>query len=315
MQLSIIVVSYNTADLTVQTIQSVLDQLSNATNWSPDQVEIFVVDNHSSDNSLTRIKQLLSGSPVNSHVLANSHNLGFAKANNQALKMARGKWLWLLNSDTRLQPNCLNQIFACLKTMPGSVGLVSPRLLNPDLSPQNTGGDLPALPSLIGQFWFLDDLPVIGRFVPSVQKNHLEHQTGLVYRGWVPGTALFIKNSVYEKLGGLDEQLFMYAEDIEYCWRAHLIQVQSAVMPDAGVIHLQSASSDKTSAYKGEFLGLLYLCYRLLPDWQKPWAKFVLWTGAKLRAWVFGTIRPDKQKSVAYQEIAQLVAGYTGKQN
>ncbi len=314
MQLSIIVVSYNTADLTVQTLQSVLDQLSSQTNWSTDQVEIFVVDNHSQDDSVTRIKTLLTRSSITHRVIVNQENSGFAKANNQAMKLARGQWLWLLNSDTQLAPDCLNHIFQLLLSLSESVGIVSPRLLNPDLSTQNTGGDLPSILSLISQFWFLDDLPIVGRWLPSVQKNHLDISQKLIYRGWVPGTALLIRNSVYQKLGGLDENLFMYAEDIEYCWRAKLANVQIAVLPSAQIIHFQSASSDKSTAYKGEFLGLLYLCSRLLPGWQKPWIKLILWVGAQARSWIFGTIRTDRQRSTTYQEIAGLVLSFSGHQ-
>ena len=295
MLITTIIVSYNTADLTCQAIKSVIDDaLKNQI-----EHEVIVVDNASSDNSVKKIKQLTKKfSQV--RLFENKKNLGFAKANNQAIKKAKGEFIFLLNSDAQVIPGSLTRLAHALQTNQ-ALGIVSPLLLNPDKTLQNQGGDLPSLFSVANQMFFLDDLPIIGQYLPSPQKKFLPKKSP-TYMGWVAGTAMMIKSEVIDQVGFLDEKIFMYAEDVDYCWRARQQGFQIALVPEAKVIHYGSASSSSARAIEGEFLGLIYLFKKHQPSWKLSFLKLILLTGASLRVVLFAIIG-QKEKSLIYKQV------------
>lgn len=326
MLLSIIIISYNTSDLTEAAVQSVIAEIS-ASERLKNQSEIIVIDNNSSDKSVAVLKKLQSSNPsVTMELIANAENVGFAKANNQGLRQAKGEYLFLLNSDTEIQRGALeNLIRSFEKTVNNEgtavlashhqeldrLGILAATLLNPDMTLQPQGGSLPNLKTVTAQMLLIDDLPLIGRFVASTQ-NTGKHQlisdsSKLRQQGWVGGTAMMIKRAVLDEIGLLDENIFMYGEDMEFCLRAQAHHWDVAITPQARVIHIGSASSSSENALIGEIKSYVYLWSKHLPSWQLPLVKGILRLGCLLRMAIFGTILGNKEKAKAYHHALQAI--------
>ena len=288
-QLSIIIVSYNTADLTGQTLSSIKNSLEKS-DFLKNSNEIFVVDNNSTDNSLNVIK---SFQKYFQHfkLIENKDNRGFASANNQAAQLATGEYLLLLNSDTIVQDNALDLLIK--GAIANNFQIAAAKLLNKDKTIQPQGGNLPNLMTLFNQMFFLDDLPMVGKFFSSTQNTGLNFnndQSDAKEVGWVGGTAMLIKQSLWNEIGPLDENIFMYGEDIELCIRAKQNGAKIGIIHSASIIHLGSASSSSKNALIGELKGYKYIWKKHKPSWQQPLLKMILTTGVILIIIIFGMI-------------------------
>lgn len=311
MLLSIIIVSYNTADLTIQTLESIVTDLHRSPKLK-NESEIIIVDNDSKDNSVNRIKSFhrqLNQTVKGPHLqlIESKENLGFAKANNLGITKAQGSYLLLLNSDTIVQPGALRILVETLeKPANEQIGIVSAQLQNQDGSLQPHGGSFPNLLSLASHMLMLDDLPLIGKFLPSTQhtgRRQAVSSRKLHLKEWVGATAILVRRSMLDEVGTLDDNIFMYGEDVELCLRAHHHHWQVALQPLAQVIHLGSASSSSANAIKGELKGYLYIWSKHKPFWQLPFVRFLLKLGCRLRIWLFGTMMRDNKKAEIYREI------------
>jgi len=312
--LSIIVVSYNTAELTKQTIHSIFSSLVDKEKWEK-HLEVLVVDNGSTDKSVDEIKLLAKQFP-SLKLIENKDNLGFAKANNLAAKSATGKYLLLLNSDTIVQKNALEKLVSGAER--NNLAVAAPTLLNQDLSYQAQGGDLPNLFSLINHYWLLDDLPIIGQYLPSTQKTGLnfhdlpedaldeETHTTVIPSGWVGGTAMLVEREFWQKTGGLAEEIFMYGEDVEFCYRISKLEGKIGQIAEAKIVHLGSASSSSANALIGEIKGYLFFFEKHRPTWQMPLLKLIIKVGIALRLVIFSLIKPNPSKVQAYQAANKL---------
>lgn len=327
--LSVIVVSYNTQDFTLQTLRSVIAEINQSTSLK-NQVEIFVVDNNSQDGSVQACEKFLAQQKqlAGFDVFANPTNGGFAKANNQAIAKSKGEFVLLLNSDTIVQPGALEHLLQTFQAHPvdeasahlasagetiDRLGLLSPTLLNPDHSIQPQGGDLPNLGTLFVQMSFLDDLPIIGRFFHSTQHTGRAAHTNtatpgnhLQPIGWIGGTAMMIRHSVITEIGLLDENIFMYGEDVEYCLRAKHHHWDMAIDPAARVTHFGQASSSSENAILGEFKGYLYIWSKHFPQWQLPLLRAILRCGAALRVILY-KLRGQTQAVGTYTRALELL--------
>jgi len=306
MTLSVIIISYNTKELTLQAVKSVVSSIQDKKLL--DQIEILVVDNNSQDDSVSALTKLKPTLGVPLTVFKNSENLGFAAANNQAISISKGEFVLLLNSDTEVQPGALEELLAVFSKFPVSeispyearidlptdrLGIIACGLKNPDGSPQPQGGMLPNLLTLSSQMFFLDDLPIIGHFLPSTQQRDtslLESRKDLISFGWVAGTAMCIRRATIDEIGDLDENIFMYGEDMEYCLRANKHHWDVGIAPRSVVIHHKTASSSEENALVGELKGYRYIWAKHLPLWQRPFLEFVLRFAVILRIVVFTII-------------------------
>jgi GT2 family glycosyltransferase len=324
MTLTIIVVSYNTKELTLQTIDTAWKEAQSSPTLAK-KTEIVVVDNDSKDGTVAAVGDTFTSKNIK--VIANKHNKGFASANNQGIKIAKGKYIILLNSDTIVQKGGLSTMVETFERLPidnktanlnsqknkiDRLGILAPTLLNPDGTLQPQGGDLPNLGSLFSHMSFLDDFPIIGKFLPSTQhtgfrqSEKLRYHTNdrrLIKRGWVGGTAMMIRKEVIKEIGLLDDAIFMYGEDTEYCMRANHHHWDVAIDPQAKITHFGQASSSSANAIKGEFKSYTYNWSKHKPLWQIPIVKAILKMGAALRVVAFSTIRPDKKRRQIYQEL------------
>lgn len=324
--LSVIIVSYNTKELTLQTLQSVEKEVTSS-KLLRSKTDAFVVDNASTDKSVSAIKKFAKTSKVPTTFIQNAKNLGFGAANNQAVAKSTAKYVVFLNSDTIVKKGGLEKVVSAFeqaeKHNPEATselssrteildkpGIIASTLLNQDGSIQPQGGDVPSLASLFSHMFFLDDIPILGTLLPSTQHTGLgqnaqplaNSNTHLIPMGWVGGTALFASKKMLDDIGTFDENIFMYGEDIELCMRAHRHHWDVAVHPQAKVIHLQNMSSSSKNALVGEFVGYMYIWSKHKPLWQFEFVRFFLALGALLRIALFGTIKPDRHKAAAYKE-------------
>jgi len=299
MLLSIITVSYNTKKFTLQTIASVLAEIKNS-NRLRNNTEIIIVDNNSEDDTLQSIKAEFSHSSY-IKILKNTENVGFALANNQGIENASGQYILLLNSDTIVQIGALEKLVTAFEQRE-HLGVVATTLVNPDGSLQRQGGNFPTLVSLTTHMLFLDDIPVIGKLLPSTQHTGKTHRE-ITQVDWVGGTAMMVRREVFSEVGGLDKNIFMYGEDMEFCMRAKDHHWEVAIDPEAKITHFGSASSSSANAVVGELNAYLYIWSKHKPFWQMPIVRSILKTGAVLRIVTFGFIFRQKEKARPYRSF------------
>lgn len=262
---SVIIVSYNTKDLTLGCIGSVIDSIKGV------RYEIIVIDNASTDSSVTSIrKSQIQISKSKLIVIENKENLGFAKANNQGIRIAQGKYILLLNSDTVIKKGVIDRLvnFAEKKK---NAGAVVPRLLNLDGSIQTSVFKLPTILRAIKQYWF-GQKGILDKYYPPGNKQ-IEIESAVM-------AAFLITPKALEKVGLLNEKYFMYFEDLDYCRGLRKAGLKIYYLPTCHVIHKHGASGKKVGDKKQFerlnhsskiYHGLIAHCV----------FNFVLWSGQK----------------------------------
>jgi GT2 family glycosyltransferase len=230
--LSVIVVSYNTRELLAACLDSIF-----AAKYAGAR-EVWVVDNASTDGSA----EMVAARYPDCRLLRNAVNRGFAAANNQVLALASGQLILLLNSDAALTPTSMAELLEAFEAHPG-IGILGPALLNDDQSRQPSWGDFP---SVWQEFFFQSYLfkvwPVrfpYGRRAHPLLTPAYQHFREV---DWVTGAALMLRREVYERIGGLPEDNFMYGEDLEFCARARRAGFGIAYVPAAEVHHRRGGS-------------------------------------------------------------------------
>jgi GT2 family glycosyltransferase len=336
MQLSVIIVSYNTADLTIQTLQSLEADIFSSEKLK-NKAEVFVVDNNSTDDSIQKLKSFKHSSNLEITIIENNTNSGFAAANNQAIERSTGKFILLLNSDTVVQLGALDKMITAFQyaaDAPTAVlssatdkldhlGILAATLLNEDETIQPQGGSFPTLTSLFFHMSLLDDIPLLGKLLPSTQHTGLRHNQGssitldsaidelsskpdLLLTDWVGGTAMMIRRSVIKEIGLLDSAIFMYGEDIEFCMRASAHHWDVAIHNGAYITHLGSRSGSSENALQGELLGYIYIWSKHKPLWQLPLAKGILLFGILLRIIIFSILN-KRHRAAIYLRLLHSV--------
>lgn len=324
---SVLIVSYNTQSLTLQTLDSIFISLTNPT-WQQ-KIEIIVIDNHSTDDSQNKCQTWLNEHHFSGKVIKSTENLGFAGANNLGIADAKGEFIFLLNSDTIVQKGAIEKLVSLFGNYPihqltaetlsssttDNLGILAATLLNPDKSPQPQGGDLPSLLSLATQWLFLDELPLIGQNLPNLQ--HTGRSTnrqiskkeiigGIINQDWVGGTAVMIRAAVFAEIGLLDNAIFMYGEDIEFCARARNHNWDTGIASAAKVIHLGFQSANKSAAIMGEIKGLKYFWAKHKPNREWFWAKICLQVGITIR-WIMYNVRGNHEMAKTYQQALKIL--------
>ena len=130
---------------------------------------------------------------------------------------------------------------------------------------------------------FFDDLPLISSFFPAYHVNRANYFKKDQHPGWLAGTALLIRRDVYQKLKGLDEKIFMYAEDVEFCLRAKKLGFKPDYFSRPRLTHLGQASGSSRGALLGEYKGLKYIYQKHYSATQYFLLRVLLKTGALLR--------------------------------
>lgn len=245
--LTISIINYKTKELTEKCLNSILEK-----KWKT-QFDVYIVDNASGDGSLEYLR--LKFPKVN--FIANDKNSGFAAGHNLVLEKVKNYAL-ILNSDTEMGEGSLDKLVEFMED--SDFGIASGMLLNSDGSFQPTGGDLPNLGAVFVWLSGLDDFLPGKENLPSFHRKYKSYyEKGQV--GWVGGTAMIIKKNTLDRIGLLDSKIFMYAEDVEYCFRADKAGIKVGFVTHAQVKHLGGGSLDKPNLgqWLGEFRGLRYV--------------------------------------------------------
>ncbi|MCJ8012678.1 glycosyltransferase family 2 protein [Paenibacillus sp. KQZ6P-2] len=232
MDLSILIVNYNTCELTMDCLSTVLASDTDYT------FEVIVIDNNSSDNSVESIR---SGYP-DVKVIVNTNNTGFAKANNQGMVAAAGRYVLLLNSDTVVQKDTLQTMMAFMDGHP-NVGASGCKIILPDGSLDKAckrGFPTPSA-SFYYAFGFSKLFPDNPKF-NQYQLGHLDPDQEYPVDCLV-GAFMLVRRETLEQAGGLDETFFMYGEDIDWCYRIKQAGWDIYYYPKTTIVHYKGGSA------------------------------------------------------------------------
>jgi GT2 family glycosyltransferase len=232
MNLSIIIVNWNTRDLLVDCLNSIQENLDAAPAL---QAEIFVVDNASSDGSAEAVRS----SFTRVHLIENQDNVGFARANNQAAALSQGKYILLVNPDTVLQPSAIKTMLAYLDSH-SDVGAVGPRVVNPDGSVQIS---IYLQPTLLREAWrlfHLDRIVLYGSYSTSILASESPRVVDILM-----GVCIMLRREIVINLGLFDEQFFVFSEDFDLCARIRKAGWQIHWLPKAVITHHEGQSTKK----------------------------------------------------------------------
>jgi len=235
MKLSIIIVSWNVREDLIRCIQSIRE------NSPCEEFEVIVVDNASSDGTVAHIKQDFPDVTI----IANKENRGFAAANNQGIKKARGQYLFFLNPDTIVHPLSLDVL---MNFMDGNsdAGACGPKLLNDDGTTQPS---VRRFPTFRGALYRHTVFRFLGIFRSEYKKWLMKdfNYDREMDVDEVTGAALMVRRSVIDRIGGMDESFFMYYEEVDLCYRIKQSGWRTVFVPDAVVTHLGGRSASQIS--------------------------------------------------------------------
>ena len=214
--ISIIVLNYNAGELLLNCINSLMKS-------TYQNIEILVVDNISSDDSHTKCKKQFPDIKL----IQNRKNLGYCGGNNVGIKEAKGEFIVILNPDTIVEENWLDEMFNAFNEF--GDGLYQPKIISLNESDiiQSTG-------NMIHVFGF--------GFARDKGKKIIEKKEEIEKIGYASGTCLFTTKKVLEKVGLLDEFLFLYHDDLDLGWRAAQIGINSYYVPESKIFHAESYS-------------------------------------------------------------------------
>lgn len=234
MDLSIIIVNYNTKLLTLKCIESIYISKLNF------RFEIFVVDNNSSDDSVRAIKETFP----NVEVIENRDNVGFSKANNQAMKVSRGRYILLLNSDTIVHETTISAIIQFMDDHQDA-GATGCTVVLPDGSLDKAchrGFPTPAasLYYMTGLAKKFPENPKYNSYHKSYLNMNETHEIDCLV-----GAFMMVRRETIDQIGLLDEEFFMYGEDIDWCYRIKEVGWKIYYFPQVSIVHYKGASSKK----------------------------------------------------------------------
>jgi GT2 family glycosyltransferase len=230
---SFIIVNWNTKDLVLQCIDSLFQKQGNYTQ------EIIVVDNASSDGSADAIKTKYP----EMQLIQNSQNLGFAKANNIGIKKSTGKYLCLVNSDIQLLDNTISFMISFMNNNK-DVGLSGPKILWPDLTLQHSCKNFPSVRTLMCETLSLNRLFPNTALFSGEDMFFFKHDQQLKV-DWLAGCFMMIRSEVLATVGLLDELFFIYSEETDLCKRIRDAGWEIVFLPEVSAIHHSGASAKK----------------------------------------------------------------------
>lgn len=230
--LSVIIVNYNTADELRTCIRSVEKQTNGI------KYKIIVVDNNSQDHSKAMLKNEFTA--VECHFL--QYNSGFSYANNYAMERSEGEFVLLLNPDTFLIENSLKVMIDFMRSNP-AVGAVGPIVEDPNGNLQLSMSRFPDLRLLLLDALYLQS--AMKRYaLTEGQRESITSKLPFEV-DWVSGGCIMLRKAIYNEIGGLDEQFHLFSEDVDWCLRIKEGGWNIFCLPDTKVIHIGGASISK----------------------------------------------------------------------
>jgi len=230
---SIIIVNWNTRDILRDCLKSVYEQTQDI------EYEIIVVDNGSTDGSTAMVK---TGFPQ-VILIENKENRGFAAANNQGIRIAKGRYVLLLNSDTVILDNAISKTISFADAHL-EVAVVGCRVLNPDRTLQPTCFMFPSILNMFLSSSYLYKLLPRSRFFGR-ERMTWWNRSDVREVDVVTGCFMLVRREAVEQVGVMDEQFFMYGEETDWCYRFKQARWKVVFAPMAQIIHLGGKSSQQ----------------------------------------------------------------------
>jgi GT2 family glycosyltransferase len=298
LDLSIVIVSYNTAAL----LRDCLRSIERAIQIANVEAETWVVDNASSDRSESMVAEEFPWV----RLIENERNFGFSAANNQALRLAMGRYLLVLNPDTELLGDAISPLMAYLEANP-HVAMVTSSLVNGDGSFQHSAFRFPGL-------WqaFLDLFPVHprmmestlnGRYPKEAYKRPFEIDHPL-------GACMLLRRDAIEEVGPLSEDYFLYCEEIDWSLRLKAAGWRIVCVPEAKVLHHAGAATrqDRPTSFVRLYRSRFTLYERYQPFWKRVGFRLIV-TAGMLKEWLTPTRELTDAQRVAWRAACREVLG------
>ena len=304
LSVSIIIVNWNTHEL--------LRACLNSINSFGIGAETIVVDNGSTDGSV----QMVSDEFAWVRLIRNAENCGYARANNQAIKVCNRKFLLLLNSDAQLTDGALEKMVGCMEEN-DKIGICGPRLIYPDGRDQWSYGDLPVL------LWEI--LGLIGvkrrKSLPRGTSRKSESDQPLSCRmieaGMLSGASMMVRHQMFTEIGLLDERFFMFNEEVDLCKRALRAGWKVVYVPGAMVVHVGGGSTGVTAErILRLFKGKLQYYDKHQGEWacQRLWV--AMWVSTRIKIMVYRLLKVvGKDKSDRARLWSEVSRGLAGVRN
>lgn len=242
LDLSIIIVNYNVKEF----LQNLIHSICRA--GEKIKYEIIIVDNASDDGSVEFLREKFSELKL----IVNEKNLGFSKANNIGLKYAQGKYILLLNPDTIVQEDTFEKMINFFETTPDA-GMAGCKILNPDGTLQlacrrSFPGPWTSFCKVTGLSGLFPNSRLFARYNLTYLNEDQTYEVDAI-----SGSFMMIKREAYEKVGNLDEQFFMYGEDLDWCYRMQKAGYKVYYVHNTTIIHYKGESTRRSSIDETKF--------------------------------------------------------------
>ena len=262
--------------------------------------EVFVVINASRDDSETVIRERF---PM-TNLIVNQERRGFTYNHNQVMRRAGGKYVLILNDDTLMRPGALRKMVDFMDRSPGT-GLLGPRILNPDLSLQWSAGR-----GITHKYEYFT-AAVLKNILPFLIRERHYHQTLEV--SWLTGACLLARAEALEKVGLFDENIVIYFEDGDLCYRMIRAGWKVVFYPDAEIIHYLGQTRRQHLARDLEII-FQSGCYFFDKHYSFPSAMVIrgfmlLWAVSRYGVNLFHPARRDSERLGAYGRAIRLLLG------
>ena len=236
-KISIIIVSYNVRDFLLHALQSINKALKNI------PAEITVVDNASVDGSVQAVRKHFQ----NVKVIENEVNIGFSAANNLAIKKAEGEYIVLINPDTLVQEDTFSKLIYFMEDNPEAGGATC-KILNPDGTFSiDSRHSVPKPSTALWKFLGLNRLFPKSKIFGRYNLTYLDPDETYPVDA-ISGSFMFLRKKAIDEIGLLDEDYFMYCEDIEFCYRMNNTGGKIYYVPNSSIIHYKGESTKKSKA-------------------------------------------------------------------
>ncbi len=289
-QLSIVVLSYNTKTLTLNCIKSIANRYGSEINKG--ELEIIVVDNASTDGSqsaILNIKNKIS----NMQLIENKANVGFARGCNIGAGNAEGKYILFLNSDTQILDKGFLNMLDFLESHP-EVAILGGKLHNTDGSVQLSAGKFYTLFNLVVMLLGMERFGMLRSSPDKIKQVD-----------WVSGACMMLNKEIFKKLGRFDEHFFMYMEDMELCFRYKKLGLLTYFYPNIRVMHKGLGSSNRAFAVLHIYKGILYFYKKHKSFWQYLLVRIALGLKAVLLALV-GIFSHNRYLKNTYKQAIRI---------
>ena len=286
MKTSVVIVTYNSADYIERLLKSII-------NFNKDSdYEIIVVDNNSEDGTVKKVLSI-KYEVLSIKLIRNKENFGFAKGINIGARETKGEYLLFINPDTEWKSGSVDDFVSIFEQDP-KVGVVGGKILNRNLKSEKSAGNFLKTSEVFLTAISLDEVFGV-RFSPN-KRCEVD---------FVSGGFMAVRRDLFEKLSGFDENLFIYIEDMEFCFRVRKGGLKVLFDPSIEIIHESHGSSNRGFAIQNIYKGLLYFHKKHGNIFSYNSVKLLLWTKA-LTLVTLGKIINNKYLTVTYSKLLRL---------